>query len=412
MVQRVNSTLHLWVGLALSALLILLSVTGSTLVFRHEIDGWLNPSLLRVEPGEETKPLAEVVAAAEAAAPEATTRFLRVPRSPAHAVEVWMSDGRNAYVDPYTAEVLGLRGTEEGAMNVLFALHAELLAGDRGETVVGIIGLLALLTAATGMVLWWPSSLRWSRIRKALVIERRLGPWRLNYDLHRSGGFYTALFLVLVAATGSGLVFYDVTKSLLNTATGSALPPPPPTASPEEEALDPAVLSRSMAIAHEALPDGVPTFVSLPRGEGTPLSVRLKTPSEGHPNGRSYVYIAPASGRVLGVVDGRTVPLGTWLLNLLYPLHIGAIGGGVVKVLYVLLGISPAVLSVTGTLIWYRRWRRKYRTVAPPPPPVRRVVPVRLPPNATRPRPHTGHPSARIASGDERPLPPAGEASS
>ena len=30
----------------------------------------------------------------------------------------------------------------------------------------------------------------------------------------------------------------------------------------------------------------------------------------------------------------------------------------VAKWLYVLLGLAPTVLSVTGTIIWYRRWRR------------------------------------------------------
>ena len=46
------------------------------------------------------------------------------------------------------------------------------------------------------------------------------------------------------------------------------------------------------------------------------------------------------------------------VLQTFYPLHIGAVGGRVGQWLYVLLGLAPAVLSVTGTIIWYQRWRR------------------------------------------------------
>ena len=53
-----------------------------------------------------------------------------------------------------------------------------------------------------------------------------------------------------------------------------------------------------------------------------------------------------------------------------YPLHVGAFGVAV-RVLYGLLGIAPAVLSVTGVLIWYRRWRRQDRAVRAPQIPAR-----------------------------------------
>ena len=376
-VRLVSSKLHLWVGLALGLVLVVLSVTGSALVFRHEVDRALNPGLLRVEPAGAPAPLAAAVGAAERAA-GADVRLVRLPRQPGHALEAWLTDGRQAYVDPYRADVLGLRGTEEGAMNVLFALHAELLGGTTGGLVVGAIGLLTLLLAATGLVLWWPARFRWGRLRRALAVEWKKGPWRLNYDLHQAGGFWTAAFLVVVAATGSALIYYQATGSILNAATRSEAPPPPPTVGPAEAALAPGVLDGALATARRVLPDAEPTFVTPPTSEGAPLAVRLKTPEEWHPNGRSYVYLAPATGRVLRVDDAREAPAGARVLHLAYPLHIGAFGGGWVRVLYVLLGLSPAVLSVTGTLIWYRRWRRRHRQLGGTTP-ARRAVPARPP---------------------------------
>ena len=371
------SKVHLWVGLALGLVLVAISLTGSALVFRHEIDRALNPALLRVTPMGESVPLGTVVAAVREAVPESPPRLVRLPRTPESPVEVWLVDDRHVYVDPYRGVVLGVRGDQEGAMNMLFAMHAELLRGEAGERVVGVVGLLTLLLAATGAVLWWPVVPSGPRVRQALVVVWRRGPWRLNYDLHRAGGFYTSLFLVVVAGTGAALVFYAEAGAILSAATGAAALPPPPTTG--AAALAPAVLDTALAAARRELPEAKPTFVTLPQAPGAPLAVRMQATGKWHPNGRSYVYLAPATGHVLRVDDAREAPSASRVLYAAYPLHVGALGGGGIRVLYALLGVTPAILSVTGTLIWFRRWRRRDRWTMSRPP----GAPPRPPPPGT-----------------------------
>jgi uncharacterized iron-regulated membrane protein len=51
------------------------------------------------------------------------------------------------------------------------------------------------------------------------------------------------------------------------------------------------------------------------------------------------------------------------------PLHTGNFGGPVVKALYVVLGLAPALLFATGFLMWWnrvvtRRWRESARATA------------------------------------------------
>lgn len=379
LLRTVCSKLHLWVGLTLSVALVVVSLTGSALVFRHEIDGLLNPALLRVEAGAGQVPLGAILASVREAAPGSEPRLVRLPRTPTATAEVTLVDGRHAFVDPHRGDVLGVRTDGEGAMNTLFALHSKLLSGETGERVAGTIGLLTLLLAASGVVLWWPAVPTRARLRKALTVVWRRGPRRLTYDLHRAGGFYTSLFLVVVAGTGAALVFNAEAKALVNAATRSEEPPPAPVVE-EDAPLSDAALDGALAAARRALPDGEPTFVTLPRDAGAPLTVRLKTPSEWHPNGRSYVYLAPADGRVLRTDDAREAPLGARVLYALYPLHAGAFGAAV-RVLYGILGLAPAALSVTGTLIWYRRWRkrdrrwrRRHRRPQEPEPPARLQV--------------------------------------
>ena len=351
------SKVHLWLGLALSLVLILISLSGSLLVFRSEIDRLLRPDLLKVEPSGTPIGPTQAARLAQRAFPQDRVRLLALPGQPDEPYEAWMAEtDRHVYVDPYGARVLGTRGSTEGVMNGLFALHAELLAGSTGMWIVGVSGFLIVLLAATGLVLWWPG---WRRVKVGLMVVWRRGWRRLNYDLHRAGGFYTLIFLLLVALTGSGLVFYEQTGQLLNSMTASAPLPPPPSASVVgERAVD---LDHALRTAQQELPEAVATFMYLPQQPTAPLTVRLRTPPEWHPLGRSFVYVDPYRGEVMRVDDMRGAPLGTRLLQTLYPLHIGAVGGLAVRWLYALLGLMPLILSLTGVLIWYVRWRKKHR---------------------------------------------------
>ena len=359
--RRISSWIHLYGGLVLGGVLIVISVSGSALVFKDTLDRWLRPDLLRVAPGEERVSLDRMIDAARAAHPEATPRLLEMPVDEAAPATVWLAEGnRHVYVDPYRGTVLGTRGPDEGVMNTLSQLHIELLAGETGLVLVGSVGLLLVLLTATGLVLWWPRRVR--ALWTALRITWRHGALRFNYDLHRAGGFYTTLFILLTALTGSAFAFYPTTQQLISTVTASdPWPPAPPTV----EA--PADSTRNLArIDYEAglqtaldrLPGSEVSFVYVPQSPTAPLTVRLRTPPEWHPNGRSFVYLHPTETTALRVDDARTAPGGAQLLQTFYPLHVGAVGGIVVKWLYVLLGLAPAVLSMTGTIIWYTRWRR------------------------------------------------------
>jgi uncharacterized iron-regulated membrane protein len=361
--RRVSSWIHLYGGLVLGGLLIVISVTGSALVFEDTISGWLRPDLHHVAPSGERASMDAVVAAVREAHPDATPWIANLPTAPTDPVVVRLGpEAPSVYVDPYRATVLGERRPDEGLVNAIVGLHVELLAGRTGGIIVGVSGLLLVLLTATGLVLWWPRRLE--RIWQALCISWRRGSIRFNYDLHRAGGFYTTLFLLLTALTGSAFIFYPTTQQVLATVTATEPWPPPTPTVKDERAVDrPDAASYQAAIdtATELLSGAEPTFLYVPQESDAPVGVRLRTPPEWHPNGRSFVYTHSSDASVLRVDDAREAPLGSQILQTFYPLHIGAVGGLIVKWLYVILGLAPAVLSVTGTVIWYQRWR----TVAP-----------------------------------------------
>lgn len=364
--RHIASWIHLYGGLVLGGFLIVISVSGSVLVFKDTIDQWLRPDLLQVDPGDNPISVDRIVAAIRSEHPDESLQLLELPDDATAPVVAWLTDGSNVYADPYRGTVLGRRGPEEGLMNTLSALHVDLLAGTTGHIIVGITGLLLVLLTLTGVVLWWPRHV--GALWAALCVSWRHGALRFNYDLHRAGGAYTALFLLLTALTGSAFVFYPTTQQLIGTLTASEpWPPAPPQIETSSTSERDAQISFDSALraARTELPSADVSFVYVPRGPNEPVTVRLRTPPEWHPNGRSFVYVRPADASVLRVDDARDAPGGAQVLQTFYPLHVGTLGGPLVKWLYVVLGLAPALLSITGTIIWYRRHRPAARRSPP-----------------------------------------------
>jgi uncharacterized iron-regulated membrane protein len=86
------------------------------------------------------------------------------------------------FVDPFDARVIGERWRGVGLLGWLERLHFNLLAGRTGLIVNGVAALLLALLCATGLIVWWPGTVRWTR---AVRVDWRR-PWRqVTFDRHR-----------------------------------------------------------------------------------------------------------------------------------------------------------------------------------------------------------------------------------
>jgi uncharacterized iron-regulated membrane protein len=152
--RRVLRFLHLWIGLILGIPLVLIGITGSVLVFEHELDALLNPELHRASAGE-PRPIDDIVAAARSAVPAGSQPMMfMAPESSGDAATVrFAPPGRNApgpgglqvFVDPVSLSVLGSRDSSAGVLRQIFMLHANLLGRDRsGREAVGWLGVVML----------------------------------------------------------------------------------------------------------------------------------------------------------------------------------------------------------------------------------------------------------------------------
>ncbi len=355
----VHRTLGLGLGLALA----ITGLSGSALVFRQEIDRALNPALLRTTAHDGRASLEAAIAQVERAYPGAAIARIRMPASADATLEFTLAGApaRQVYVDPRRGTILGARRETDALMGWLFQLHSHWLAGDRGEQVAGWLGVVLFAMGISGLVTWWPRP--GGETRRGLRVRWSATPHRVRFDLHRAVGFWSSSFLVLAGLTGAALVFHDAARSTLAALLpGERAPTAVPVAS--SPASLPALGADSLlAIAERAQPGGTISYITLPHGTTGPFRVRRRLPGELHPNGRSMVSLDPRTGAVLERFDARAASLAARADYAGYPLHIGRVGGIATRVLALLVGLTPALLGITGWSMWRRR-RRNARTGA------------------------------------------------
>jgi uncharacterized iron-regulated membrane protein len=204
--RRAIFQVHLWSGIGVGLYVLLVSVTGSILVFRNELyTAATRPPVLVAASGPRLSDEELGAAAARAHRGYSVVRIART-RTPNQAVPIELKrdgDTINRLFDPYTGKDLGST-VPLGIWLVsrLIVLHDDLLAGRTGRTVNGAGALLLVLLASTGMVVWWPGRKTW---RRSLTIHRGVGWRRFTWDLHGAVGFWTVAVILMFALSGAYL---------------------------------------------------------------------------------------------------------------------------------------------------------------------------------------------------------------
>jgi len=372
---------HLYLGLFAGAVFVFMGLTGSLLAFGSKLDAGLNPTLMTVPVANENtiKPLDDIVAAGLKALPsDGKAINLDFPKYPGLAFQLWfeqLSPGTNdlerhqILINPYTGLVTGQRllidferPWRDPLMDFILRLHYSLALGSTGMTIVGFIGLALLFSVLTGLILWWPNP---GKLKKALTIKRKASPERLNFDLHKTVGFYTAILLLFLIMSGVYLIFPDYGRGLVRVFSPVAEPWPMYQSKVPKDNEKPISLAEVKAITDARFPDGEYRWIVFPRNESDVYlvgkreinEVNLKIPYRS-------LWIDQYSGKILHVRENRTATAGDMFEQWLYPLHSGEAFGLMGQSIILITGLVPLMLYVTGIIRWLqkRRVRKVHET--------------------------------------------------
>ncbi|MFB9109451.1 PepSY-associated TM helix domain-containing protein [Flavobacterium gyeonganense] len=360
--------LHLWLGLASGLILFIVALTGSLLVFEKEIDQFINPEFYNVTTvGTHKKSIDECTAAIQKRyAIEKINRII-VYNDPTRTMIIIGKDSEGDSqifsVDPYTGKVLGTISQESRFFSIVLNIHRHLLMHDIGEIITGCSCLIFVFMLISGLVLWWPKKAK--NLKQRLTVKWKASFKRVNWDFHSTFGFYTFLFLLIIALTGLTWSFKWFENGMYFIANGTTERPSPKVENPTK--IDPQSNKTAFYQTLYRKTDSIFPYkgniqIRMPADTINSILVLKENLEFSIPNQSSAIYFDKYTGKDIEIRPYESFSKGDKLKRLIYPIHTGSIYGYPTKILAFIVCLFAVTLPVTGLLIWLGKKKKKGKT--------------------------------------------------
>jgi uncharacterized iron-regulated membrane protein len=369
LLRHVLHKIHMWAGLTLCLPLVLLGLSGSVLVFEHELERVTMPRVTSATGA--THGADDIIAAARAKVPEGFVPSLFRPADDGGSASVFfMRPGRKAsetgsggrmqvLVDPVSLVVQDTHGSGD-FLRQLSQFHSSLLLRDYGgRSVVGWFGVAMLVFGLTGLGLWWPRPGQW---RKSFSFNSKSVGWKFYRDLHGTAGIWGFLVLIVVSSSGVYLAFprsLEAGVGAFVSVRDMRAPPSAPIV--PEEAHKKMGVDDALRLAQRSVTDSKLVAISLPAKPEQPYRVSLLHANERSSNPPLQVFIDPWSQRVIETRDPNLYPAVETVFAWAHSVHAGQAFGWLWKVLVFFVGLTPLLFTITGLSMWQIKRRRVRR---------------------------------------------------
>jgi uncharacterized iron-regulated membrane protein len=362
MLRRALFQVHLWIGLATGLYITVVCATGAALVFRIDLQRVMHPQLFTPDGSGTLVDPVDVMESVKRSFPDDRVSGVDAPTTARPTYLAYSSQGnrfRTLLLDPFTARLLG-ELDDRSFVRTIQELHFDLLAGRTGRIVNGIGALCLLAMCITGVVIWWPGLSNW---RHSLRVDLSR-PWRrVVWELHGAIGVWTVLFIAMWAVTGFYFAFPSAFRSAVNRVSPVSIAQTPRSA-PRAGDAPPQTWRALVDQGRRFAPGQHVARVVVPSSDTAAFLVMF-SPVTPTPLGATLmpVYLDQYTGaRLTPQMPSRTA--GDVIMEWVVPLHVGTFGGNLVRVLWLVMGLSPPLLFATGFTMWWARVVRPRRALA------------------------------------------------
>ena len=343
---------HKWIGLSLAILIIPICLTGSALVWHDWLDAKLEPQRHAVL-GAAGLPVSTYEASARAtlSAGESLSELrFNKDGAPVVAIATKAAEGggrpvrTSLWLDPRDASLIDRASGNSGLVQVMHVLHGSLMWPGWGRSLVGWVGAYMFVSCLTGIWLWWPLS---GGLRTGFKWKRRN---TINANLHYMTGFWVLIPLAMLSFTGAWISFPKV--------FGQFESRPAPSPATREQAM------RARPLDAPALTVDAAVTAAQPHSTGPLASIAWPTDQKAE---WKIGYARKGGNAVVPVEDGSAKakpappPQPETIARTMRRWHDGTGMGLTWQIIIFVGGIIPALLSVTGIIIWWRARKPRQR---------------------------------------------------
>jgi uncharacterized iron-regulated membrane protein len=373
-------TIHLYLGLAAGLVIATTCFTGAVLVFEKELQYSIYPERYKTEIQEKRAELQQLLENFRKDVPNGKVSSVKTYADPERTVELSYTiaeaapkektdrntenkkpepgkGGGNsvAFMDPYTGGLISLYTHRNSFFYTMFALHRWLLAGDTGKLIVGISTSIFLFILLTGIILWWPKNMK--KLKNRIKLKWNAGWKRINHDLHITIGFYSAIFLFIIAFTGLAWSFQWFNDAIYWITGTENIRQEPPLSSYKAEASTITYDEALMSI-RARVPDAVSYAITMPRDSAGAIAINVMSQSPAHEKASDQYFLDQYTGQVIGTALYSDRNLGQRVRSSFYPIHVGSIAGLPGRVIAFLVCVAGVTFPVTGVILWLNRLKK------------------------------------------------------
>jgi uncharacterized iron-regulated membrane protein len=354
--RRALFQVHLWVGILTGLYIFIVCVTGAALVFRIDMQRALHPALFTPHTSGPVADPVDVMDSVRKAYPTAAVSGVDAPTTSRPTYLAYAGSGERfltLLLDPVSAELLG-ELPEQSVVRTVQDLHFDLLAGRTGRIVNGLGALFLLAMCLSGLVIWWPGRSNWTR---GLTVGFRRQWKRVNWDLHSAVGIWTVALISMWPVTGVYFAFPTAFRSTVNRISPITAARAPQSAPSRSSKSTPLSWRALVDEARRHVPGQHIARVVVPASETSAFLVMFSR-VQPTPTGSAEltsVYLDQYTGVALTAPTTTQRTIGDLVMAWVAPLHVGNFGGNAVRVVWLVLGLSPPVLFVTGFIMWWTR---------------------------------------------------------
>jgi len=335
-------SVHKWIGLLLAVLIIPVSLTGSALVWSDSLDALFEPQRHEAV-GPALHPTSFYARAAARELPSGERLSgLRFDAGGAPVVATALqsaSDGRRGrttlWIDPRDGRLIERSSGNRGLVQVMHVVHGSLMVPGWGRPIVGGVGVFMLISCLTGLWLWWPLN---GNVRTGFRWKRRK---TFNANLHYMTGFWVLVPLAMLSFTGAWISFPGL-FSQFETRPPAGANLPAARAIPLEQPLTPIDAAVASARPFAA---GPLASIAWPTDQKAVWRISFAAHA-----GNADVFVDDATGHA----SPPAPPAPATLARTMRRWHDGTGMGLGWQIMIFLGGIIPALLSITGLVIWWR----------------------------------------------------------
>jgi len=355
--RRTLFVMHTWMALATCVPLLIVCLTGSVLMFKHEIDSLIMPEKVRVDSELQSRLPLDTLRNRIATAypnyePVGWALFLDPDRADlVYVIEHGSSDREYLLLNQYSGEILAPPVEfDEYLTDWLLELHFTFLLKETGLALSTLVSLVFCALGVSGLILYrqfWVQffTLRWGKSMRIYFS-----------DIHKMVGVVGTPIFIVLALTGGYWNVLHLAHEVQEHLAGE-----------EHHVMRGSLMGRGVSLdalyqqSKVRVAGFTPTYISLPSEPGRSIRFFGEVP-QGNPllsQYASHVAFDGIDGTYLDAEDVRTEGFLHKLDDSVRRIHFGSFAGIWSRVFWCVIGILPSLLSITGLYLWWKRKNKK-----------------------------------------------------